>query len=402
MPSPPDISIEVFGKTDVGLIREHNEDNFLVADVTTALRTNEIKEPLKFPLGDRGALFLVCDGMGGAAAGEVASRMAVESIVDAMAAGEPQERDAFARSVRRAIEIANERIYVQSRDNQSERGMGTTCTAAALVDQTLIVGQIGDSRCYVLRNGRLAQVTKDQSLAWQLIEAGAMTAEEAKAFEHANIILQALGVQERVEVVLSQVDLRQGDVVILCSDGLHGPVGDDEMLELLQHETDLQKAADGLIQKALDRDGPDNITVVIARFGGTALAAPGENDLVGFVGYDPGPEPASEASSDPSSFDHTVASTATVNERIPQELLSDEAVTEGVVERSGRNGRVSGRSSGSSSGSSVSTGSAIRTARSVLAFFFLALVAAAAGGIFVAKCGQDRSTQTSVRDGRSP
>jgi len=390
---PPDISIEVFGKTDVGLIREHNEDNFLVADVTAAIRTNEIKEPLKFALGERGVLFLVCDGMGGAAAGEVASRMAVESIFDVLSAGEPQERAGFARAVRRAIEVANERIYVQSRDNQSERGMGTTCTAAALVDQTLIVGQIGDSRCYVLRNGRLAQVTKDQSLAWQLIEAGAMTAEEAKAFEHANIILQALGVQERVEVVLSQVDLRQGDLVVLCSDGLHGPVGDDEMLELLQRETDLQKAADSLIQKALDRDGPDNITVVLARFGGSALPAPGENDLVGFVGYDPGPGPGGEAASasDPAAFDATVASTATVNERIPQELLSDEAVTEGVVERSARTGRSSGRAS--------SSGSAIRTARSVLAFFFLALVAAAAGGIFVAKCERDQSAQSSERHG---
>src|SRR5207344_1700305 len=101
MPTPPDIAIEVFGKTDVGLIREHNEDNFLVADVTAALRTNEIKEPLKFPLGDRGVLFLVCDGMGGAAAGEVASRMAVESIFDAMSTAEAQDRDGFARSVRR-------------------------------------------------------------------------------------------------------------------------------------------------------------------------------------------------------------------------------------------------------------------------------------------------------------
>ena len=88
--------------------------------------------------------------------------------------------------------------------------MGTTCTVAALVDETLVVAQIGDSRCYVLRDGKLAQVTKDQSLAWQLIEAGAMTAEEAKAFEHANIILQALGVQERVEVVLSQVHAAPG------------------------------------------------------------------------------------------------------------------------------------------------------------------------------------------------
>src|SRR5947208_14763904 len=150
--------------------------------------------------------------------------MASDAIYETLTAAEPQQRDGFARLLRRAVQHANERIFIQSRDNQRERGMGTTCTVASLVDEMLVVAQIGDSRCYVLRDGKLAQVTKDQSLAWQLIEAGAMTAEEAKAFEHANIILQALGVQERVEVVLSQVDLRQGDVVVLCSDGLHGPV----------------------------------------------------------------------------------------------------------------------------------------------------------------------------------
>src|SRR5581483_4279710 len=195
-------------------------------------------------------------------------RMAVDSIFDTLSGAEPQARDGFARVVRRSIEVANERIFVQSRDNQSERGMGTTCTAAALVDQTLVIGQIGDSRCYVARGGKLAQVTKDQSLAWQLIEAGAMTPEEAKAFEHANIILQALGVQEHVEVVLSQVQLRKGDVALLCSDGLHGPVTDEEILSVLVTEPDLQKAGDALIQKALDHDGPDNITVALARFDG--------------------------------------------------------------------------------------------------------------------------------------
>jgi protein phosphatase len=270
----PQIDIEIFGKTDVGLIREHNEDNFLVADVTSGVRTNDGKTPLKCHLGPKGALLLVCDGMGGAAAGEVASQMAVDSIYESLTASEPQERDAFARLVRRSVERANERIFIQSRDNQSERGMGTTCTVAALVDTTLVVGQIGDSRCYILRDGKLAQVTKDQSLAWQLIEAGAMTPEEAKAFEHANIILQALGVQERVEVVLSQVDLRKGDVALLCSDGLHGPVSDEELLAVLVMETDLEKAAQTLIQKALDRDGPDNITVVLARFDGEGLKPP--------------------------------------------------------------------------------------------------------------------------------
>jgi protein phosphatase len=385
MATAPDITIEVFGKTDVGLIREHNEDNFLVADVTSALRSNAAAAPLSMKLGEKGALFLVCDGMGGAAAGEVASRMAVDSIFDVLAAAQPQARDGFARAVRRAIEIANERIYIQSRDNQSERGMGTTCTAAALVDSTLIVGQVGDSRCYVLRNGRLSQVTKDQSLAWQLIEAGAMTAEEAKAFEHANIILQALGVQDRVEVVLSQVELRKGDVIILCSDGLHGPVTDEEILEVLQIETDIKRAADALIQKALDRDGPDNVTVVLARFDGEALQAPVESDALGFQPYDPGPGPVPEVPMDPSPYELPAGGTATVNERVPKELLTDEMVTAGVLE----------------SGPRGLAGSAVRTARAVLAFFLLALVAAAAGGVFVMKCEHDQSAR-SERRGTAP
>src|SRR5436189_1079923 len=283
---PADIKITVFGKTDVGLVREHNEDCFLIADATHDKRESEPREPIEIPVGPKGALLLVCDGMGGAAAGEVASQMAVDSISSALASSEASPRDAFARRLRRAIEDANDRIYAQSRDNQNERGMGTTCTAVALVDEVLVLGQIGDSRCYVLREGRLAQVTKDQSLAWQLIEAGAMTAEEAKAFEHANIILQALGVQERVDVALSQVPLRRGDVALLCSDGLHGPVADEEILAVLVSEPDLEKAAQALIQKALDRDGPDNITVVLARFDGEGLKPPAPEDVVTFVGYD--------------------------------------------------------------------------------------------------------------------
>src|SRR3954464_8775918 len=294
MPTPPDIAIEVFGKTDVGLIREHNEDNFLVADVTARLRAADGRPPFTFKLGEKGALLLVCDGMGGAAAGEVAAQMAADAIYEALTSADGQPRDGFARLVRRSVQQANEKIFVQSRDNQSERGMGTTCTVAGLNDDTLVVGQIGDSRCYVLRDGKLAQVTKDQSLAWQLIEAGAMTPEEAKAFEHANIILQALGVQERVEVVLSQVDLRRGDVALLCSDGLHGPVSDEELLAVLVTEPDLEKAAQTLIQKALDRDGPDNITVVLARFMGDGLKPPTPEDVVTFVGYDPGTDPVTE------------------------------------------------------------------------------------------------------------
>ena len=380
----PPIDIEIFGKTDVGLIREHNEDNFLIADVTSGVRSNDGKDPLKVKLGDKGALLLVCDGMGGAAAGEVASQMAVDAIYDALATVEPLPRDPFARLVRRAVQQANERIFNQSRDNQSERGMGTTCTVAALVDDTLVVAQIGDSRCYILRDGKLAQVTKDQSLAWQLIEAGAMTADEAKAFEHANIILQALGVQERVEVVLSQVQLRKGDVALLCSDGLHGPVTDEEILAVLIGEQDLQKAGESLIGKALDRDGPDNITVVLARFDGEGLTAPMPEDLVSFVGYDPGgdpiPEPVPVTAGSEGSF-----GAQTVEERLPRDLLTaDDVPTRADPDELPGSKKTVAPYGGS-------------WARSLLTVFLLALVFAAAGGIFVTKCERSESARGDTR-----
>jgi serine/threonine protein phosphatase PrpC len=359
MDSAADIKITVFGKTDVGLVREHNEDCFLIADATNDRREAEPKDPLEIPVGPKGALMLVCDGMGGAAAGEVASQMAVESISSALAASEPLPRDGFARRLRRAIEDANDRIYAQSRDNQSERGMGTTCTAVGLVDGTLVLGQIGDSRCYVLRQGRLAQVTKDQSLAWQLIEAGAMTAEEAKAFEHANIILQALGVQERVDVALSQVQLRRGDVVLVSSDGLHGPVSDEEILQVLKEEPDVKRACDRLVSRALEREGPDNITVVVARFDGPALPEPTGDELVQFVAYDPGLDPNEPARPVRSESQEKV----TVEVTIPKEVIGltghEATAPATAVARSSAN------------------------ARSLLTFVFLTLVAAAAGAVFL-------------------
>lgn len=291
MDSSLNIKITAFGKTDVGLIREHNEDNFVVANADTGLKTSAPDEVLAFQLGPKGALLLVCDGMGGAAAGEVASTMAVDSIAADLETGEATTRARYARRLRRAIESANEKINAQSRLNQNERGMGTTCTAVGLVDRTLLIGQIGDSRCYILRSGQLAQLTKDQSLAWQLIEAGAMTAEEAKSFEHANIILQALGVQDKVDVVLSSVELCRGDVVLVSSDGLHGPVTEEEMKAILSDEPDLKKACEALIAKANEHEGPDNISVVVARFEGDGLPEPEPNPVLGFAAYDPGVDP---------------------------------------------------------------------------------------------------------------
>lgn len=375
MESPPDIKIDVFGKTDVGLIREHNEDNFVIADVSTGLKTNQLEATLQMKLGAKGNLLLVCDGMGGAAAGEVASQMAVDTIVSILSDSGPLPRDAFARLLRRAIEEANDRIFAQSRDNQNERGMGTTCTAAALVDNVLVVGQIGDSRCYVIRNGALAQVTKDQSLAWQLIEVGALAPEDVKEFEHANIILQALGVQEHVDVVLSQVELRQGDIVLVCSDGLHGPVSDAEMLEIVKAEPDLQKATDALVKKALDRDGPDNVTVVLGRFGGGALPAPQPTDVLKFVAYDPGTDP--DAKPRPP-VKRKTTETTTIQERVPDEIKNLPPLeSDGPLPPMRPTWRE-------------------RLRRSMFTILFFALVAATVSGILLTRCQSDPQRQSDV------
>ena len=375
MESSSDIKITVFGKTDVGLIREHNEDNFLLANGETGLRTSSPEEVLQFSLGPKGALFLVCDGMGGAAAGEVASTMAVDSISVDMESCSVGTRERYARCLRRAIENANEKINFQSRINQNERGMGTTCTAAGLVDRTLIIGQIGDSRCYVLRAGKLVQVTKDQSLAWQLIEAGAMTVEEAKSFEHANIILQALGVQEKVDVVISHVALCRDDVVLLSSDGLHGPVSDEEMRDILAAEPDPQKACEILIGKALEREGPDNISVVVARFEGDGLPEPDTSSELAFSIFDPGTDP--DDPEPPRRVQHPPMEKIT--EEVPVHLEALEATSPGAMPT-----RLA-----SSTASTPSTNTDVQAAeesasRPFLTFVLVTLLAALGGALFLA------------------
>ena len=361
----------------MGLIREHNEDNFLIADVDAGLKTSSLDDNLQFTLGAKGALFLVCDGMGGAAAGEVASTMAVETIATEMENRTPSTRERFARGMRRAIELANEKINFQSRVNQNERGMGTTCTVVGLTDRNLLVGQIGDSRCYVLRERYLAQITKDQSLAWQLIEAGAMTVEEAKSFEHANIILQALGVQEKVDVVLSSVPLCRGDIVLVSSDGLHGPVSDDEMRDILLTEPDPKKACEVLIGKALEREGPDNISVVVARFEGDGLPEPEGEDSssLGFVAYDPGTDPE-----DPEPRRRTSGMAV---EKITEELLvhadAIEATTKGAMPTS-----LSSSTASTPATSTELPASDEPASRPFLTFILVTLLAALGGAIFLA------------------
>src|SRR5262245_35684716 len=166
----PEVKLRLFGRTDVGQVREHNEDNFIVADLTKESRGLMEADRVQL-VGDRGTLLGVCDGMGGAAAGEVASQLAVDIIYQRMALGEPpKDHDELAASLVHAIEAAGLRIVSEAKLDRTRRGMGTTATISALVDDHLFLGQVGDSRAYILRGDRLVQVTRDQSLVNQLIE----------------------------------------------------------------------------------------------------------------------------------------------------------------------------------------------------------------------------------------
>jgi serine/threonine protein phosphatase PrpC len=273
-----DIVVHVFGRTDVGRTREHNEDTFAVADLTTMNATLQ-PEVRTHRAGDRGSLFMVADGMGGAAAGEVASAMAVEVVLAEVErrwrnTGET-DPEVFAHTLRVATEVANSKIHAYAATHPENRGMGTTATVAGFLADTLYVCQVGDSRAYLVRDGQAIQITKDQSLMQKLVEAGELTAEEAEVSERRNIILQALGPEPAVKVDLTSQQVRRGDVLVLCSDGLSGQVRAHEIAEVVTKQPDLVQVCKQLIDLANEAGGPDNITVIAARFDGTGLVETG-------------------------------------------------------------------------------------------------------------------------------
>ncbi len=282
------VQISVFGKTDVGRTRDHNEDTFLVADLSRRVASLQ-PDVREHPVGERGSLFMVADGMGGAAAGEVASRMAADLVFGHMTTVWPDDPEIsanrFAYRMKEAVELANSRIHLHAREHPEVRGMGTTATVAGVYGTDLYLAQVGDSRAYLVRQGVAVQITKDQSLMQRLVEAGEITEEEAEQSERRNIILQALGPDPRVKVDLTIQPLRRGDVLVLCSDGLSGQVKKEEIAQVVQHAPDLVEVCAQLIQLANERGGPDNITAVAARFSGDGLPEPDSAALVGHQVY---------------------------------------------------------------------------------------------------------------------
>ncbi len=279
---------QVHARTDAGRVRPNNEDAFLVADLeagTTIALTDAVH---RTAVPAHGLLFLVADGMGGAASGELASRMGASLVLEGLLAqwttGTPSVTT-FVEALRDATVDANRRLHAYAQEHPEHRGMGTTMTVAGVLGDALYLVQVGDSRAYLVRDGEARQLTKDQSLIQRLVELGEITAEQAETSGRRNIILQALGPEAQVTVDLTHQPLRQGDTLVLCSDGLSGLVPPGELAATVQAHPDLARMCEALVAQANARGGPDNITAVAVRFEGEGLAPAQAGDAVGYTVY---------------------------------------------------------------------------------------------------------------------
>jgi PPM family protein phosphatase len=276
--------VELYAKSDVGRVRRGNEDNFLVLDLTAeqtwtgADGATPPEKLTRFTLGQKGLVLVVSDGMGGALAGDVASRMAVDSVREVLLGTEGEACDPdldLVECLKNATIYANLAIHLKSQEDSRCAGMGATFTGAAIRGDNLDLVQVGDSRGYVIRKDHIRLATKDQSLVQQLVDVGQISESEAETHMFRNVILQALGAQSEVSPVTGRIHLRHGDVLLLCSDGLSGKLRAEDIQHIVVNsQDDLPKACDALIDEANNRGGEDNITVVLARFQGDDLEEP--------------------------------------------------------------------------------------------------------------------------------
>src|ERR1700730_10151283 len=271
-----DILVSVFARTDVGRQRSGNGDAFLVADLTSG-NVGLGPEMTTHPVGKRGSLLIVSDGMGGAAAGEVASDIAVNAIRESLFEM-PSDLDTVDR-LRIATELANERIWNHAQRYPDLKGMGATVTAVLVQGAVAFAAQVGDSRAYVMRGQRIKQITKDQSYAQALLDSGIFSLEQIANVPQ-NVILQALGTQPTVQVGLTAVELHRNDYLIVCSDGLSGKIKPHEICNAVYQSPDLNYACRLLVDTANERGGEDNITVIVASFDGVGLEAADESTSI--------------------------------------------------------------------------------------------------------------------------
>jgi serine/threonine protein phosphatase PrpC len=234
-------------RTDVGMIRSGNEDNYAVSAA-----------------GDRG-LFIVADGMGGHAAGEVASEMAVQTVERELTGVRDLDDKATADRVKEALKKANRNIHDRTITEVDKQGMGTTASVLLLTATRYMIGQVGDSRVYLLRDGALTQITKDHSYVQEQVDAGFLTPEQARYHPYSNVITRCVGASPEVEPDVYQGEARVGDLFLVASDGLTGMVDDRRLAMLLMSRAEPERKVHALISEANGRGGLDNITAIVVQ-----------------------------------------------------------------------------------------------------------------------------------------
>ena len=280
-------TVEIHATSHVGRVRRGNEDNYLLLNISRSRAwTSEqsegefVIESQSFDVDENGVVLAVSDGMGGALAGEVASKMAVESVSEKLLSDEDTDATLTPESVQynlisklyNATVYANYLVHQQGRTDPQFQGMGATFTGVGVTPEGVDVIQVGDSRAYLVRNGKIYQITKDQSLVQQLIDAQQISAEEAETHTLKNVILQALGAQNEIYPVSARLVPCQHDVLLLCSDGLSNKVSAANMQKhIVDNLEQLEQACAELVKEANENGGEDNITVILAKLSGDAL-----------------------------------------------------------------------------------------------------------------------------------
>lgn len=287
-------TVEIHATSHIGRVRKGNEDNYLLLDISGAKAWTSsqedgdfVIESQRFEIDENGVVMAVSDGMGGALAGEVASTMAVETVseklldedLDETLAADAADHHLINR-LHDATVFANYLIHQQGRSDPQFQGMGATFTGIGVTPSGADVIQVGDSRAYLVRNGKIYQITKDQSLVQQLIDAQQISAEDAETHTLKNVILQALGAQNEIYPVSARVTPHRNDVFLLCSDGLSNKVSAADMQRIVTSNFDkLQNACVELVKEANENGGEDNITVVVAKFAGDSLDEPSGDEV---------------------------------------------------------------------------------------------------------------------------
>ena len=288
-------TVEIHATSHVGRVRRGNEDNYLLLNISRSRAwTSEqsegefVIESQSFDVDESGVVLAVSDGMGGALAGEVASKMAVESVSEKLLSDEDTDATLTPESVQynlisklyNATVYANYLVHQQGRTDPQFQGMGATFTGVGVTPEGVDVIQVGDSRAYLVRNGKIYQITKDQSLVQQLIDAQQISAEEAETHTLKNVILQALGAQNEIYPVSARLVPCQNDVLLLCSDGLSNKVSAANMQKhVVENLEQLEQACAELVKEANENGGEDNITVILAKLTGDGLEAAEEDEV---------------------------------------------------------------------------------------------------------------------------